>query len=80
MMRETVSHSVGSHPSLPKTLLPTTMGFGRMGTAAIKDVIRHSVSSSLSSLKLPTRSRELRTERNRLRNALIAKRFHSSRK
>ncbi len=45
MMMETVLHSVGSHPSLPRTLPPTTMGFGRMGAATVKDIIRHNACS-----------------------------------
>jgi hypothetical protein len=34
MMKEIIRHSVGSHPSSPKTLPPTTMGFGGTGTDA----------------------------------------------
>ncbi len=34
MMRDVIRHSVVSHPSSPKTLPPTTIGFGGTGTDA----------------------------------------------
>ena len=33
MMRDVIRQSAGSHPPLPKTLPPTTMGFGGTETA-----------------------------------------------